>query len=68
MSSSISGQTVRFPTRNVMQLVFALHILQEGQHATEFRHDGSLKARGVVSLDQTPRPFVQDRPNLHARR
>jgi len=51
-----------------MQFVFTLHVLQEGQHPPELRHDGGLKAGAIIRFDQTTQALVQNRPDLHAKR
>ena len=64
---SVAGELMGLPGRNGADFFRALHVLQEGDHASQLRDHRGGEAAAVVSFDEAPQSLVDHVPDLHER-
>lgn len=62
---SIASELMGLPARDRAQFVFPLHILEEGDDATDFRHYGRLQAGGIIIFDESAQPLMDHVSDSH---
>jgi hypothetical protein len=60
-----AGQLMRFPTRDRPQLIFPLHVLEEGDHAPNLGYNGGLQPACVIMFDKSAQPLMDYVSDLH---
>ena len=60
-----AGQKMRLPARHGSQLFLPLHVLQEGDDATELRHHSWLEPGFIIIDDEAAQTLVDHVPDFH---
>jgi hypothetical protein len=51
--------------RHVPQFIFFIHLLEKGDHASNFANDGELKAAHVIVFDEAPQSLMDHVSDPH---